>query len=159
MSVRYIIVGMSKQQKITELDLRLIAFFRKTFLPMARFSIFLVFFWFGAIKLLGLSPASPLAEALTAQTVGMQYFDALFYALAAVECVIGVLFLFPKLTRVVVPLLLLHMLIVCSPLVLVPGYTWQAFGVPTLEGQYIIKNAVVVAVAIGIAASATPMKR
>lgn len=143
--------------KITELDLQLIAFFRKTFVPVARVSIFVVFFWFGFIKLLGLSPASPLAEALTAKTVGAQYFDVLFYVLAALECVIGILFLFPKVTRVVIPLLLFHMIIVCSPLVLVPEYTWQQFGVPTLEGQYIIKNVVVVAVAIGIAASAKPL--
>lgn len=151
---------MKKQKiKITELDLKLIGFFRKTFVPFARFSIFLVFFWFGAIKLLGLSSASPLAEALTANTVGMQYFDVLFYALAALECMIGILFLFPKATRIVIPLLLLHMITVCSPLILVPEYTWQQFGVPTLEGQYIIKNIVVIAVAIGIAASTTPLKR
>lgn len=127
-------------------------------MPFARFSVFLVFFWFGFIKLLGLSSASPLAEALTAKTVGAQYFDPLFYALSVLECIIGILFLFPKATRIVIPLLLFHMLIVCSPLVLVPGATWQQFGVPTLEGQYIIKNAVVVAVAIGIAASAKPLK-
>lgn len=151
---------MKKQRpKLHEIDLRLIAFFRRTFIPFARFSIFLVFFWFGLIKLLGVSPASPLAEALIAKTVGMQYFGVLFAVLAVIECVIGLLFLFPKATRIVVPLLLAHMLIVCSPLVLVPEYTWQQFGVPTLEGQYIIKNAVVVAVAIGIAASAKPLKQ
>ncbi|HJP96463.1 MAG TPA: hypothetical protein VJ843_03760 [Candidatus Saccharimonadales bacterium] len=148
---------MSAKPKITDLDLQLIAFFRRTFVPVARVSIFVVFFWFGFIKLLGLSPASPLAEALTAKTVGAQYFDVLFYVLAALECVIGILFLFPKATRVVIPLLLFHMIIVCSPLVLVSEYTWQQFGVPTLEGQYIIKNVVVVAVAIGIAASAKPL--
>ena len=120
-------------------------------------SIFLVFFWFGLIKILGLSAASPLAEALTAKTVGMQYFDALFILLAVIECIIGVLFLFPKATRVVIPLLLAHMLIVCSPLILVPEFTWQSFMVPTLEGQYIIKNAVVVAVAIGIASTTRPL--
>lgn len=149
---------MKKQKlKLTELDLRLIAFFRRTFVPVARFSIFLVFFWFGIIKLLELSPAGPLAKALTEQTIGMQYFDTSFYILAIIECIIGLLFLFPKATRIVIPLLLFHMLIVCSPLVLVPHYTWQQFGVPTLEGQYIIKNAVVIAVAIGIAASAKPL--
>ncbi len=100
-----------------------------------------------------------MAEALTARTVGLQYFDALFMAIAILECVIGLLFLFPKLTRVVIPLLLVHMAIVCSPLILTPDYTWQAFLVPTLEGQYIIKNAVVVAVAIGIAASTQPLGR
>lgn len=150
----------SKKQKteIQAIDLKLIAFFRRTFIPVARFSIFLIFFWFGFIKLLGLSPASPLAEALVSKTVGIQYFDALFYILAAVECIIGILFLFPKATRIVIPLLLFHMLIVCSPLIFVPEYTWQEFAVPTLEGQYIIKNAVVIAVAIGIAASAKPMR-
>lgn len=151
---------MNKQKiPVTQIDLRIIAFFRRTFVPFARLSIFLIFFWFGAIKLLGLSPASPLAEALTAKTVGMQYFDSLFYLLAVIECVIGVLFLFPKATRLVIPLLLFHMAIVCSPLLLVPEYTWQQFGVPTLEGQYIIKNAVVVAVAIGIAASTKPFAK
>ncbi len=138
-------------------DLKLISFFSRTFIPVARISIFLVFFWFGLIKLIGLSPAGPLAMALIDKTVGMQYFDVLFITLALLECVIGLLFLFPKATRIVVPLLLVHMLIVCSPLILVPAHTWQAFLVPTLEGQYIIKNAIVIAVAIGIAASTKPL--
>ncbi len=147
------------KQNVTTIDLRLIAFFNRTFIPVARFSIFLVFFWFGFIKLIGLSSATPLAQALVAGTVGAQYFDILFYVLALLECAIGVLFLFPKATRVVIPLLLLHMAIVCSPLLLVPHYTWQQFGVPTLEGQYIIKNVVVVAVAIGIASSTKPLNK
>ncbi len=147
------------KQNVTAIDLKLIAFFKRTFIPVARFSIFLIFFWFGFIKLLGLSPASPLAQALVANTVGTQYFDILFYVLAILECTIGILFLFPKATRIVVPLLLIHMLIVCSPLLLVPSYTWQQFGVPTLEGQYIIKNVVVIAVAIGIAASTKPLDK
>lgn len=146
-----------QKAKIYEIDVRAIAFFRRMFIPFARFSIFLVFFWFGILKLLGVSPASPLAEALVAKTVGIQYFDPLFYTLAVMECVIGILFLFPKTIRIVIPLLVAHMLIVCSALFIVPELTWQQFGVPTLEGQYIIKNAVVVAVAIGIAASAEPL--
>lgn len=146
------------RQNLTSLDLRLIAFFRRTYIPVARFSIFVVFFWFGFIKLIGESPASPLARALTEKTVGLQYFDQLFYILALIECVIGVLFLIPKATRIVIPLLLFHLAIVCAPLVLVPSYTWHSFMVPTLEGQYIIKNIVVIAVAIGIAASTAPLK-
>lgn len=146
-----------KKIDYAHLDLKMISFFRRAFVPMARVSIFLIFFWFGLIKLIGLSPASPLAEALTARTVGLQYFDILFIVLSVVECLIGILFLFPKMTRIVIPLLIAHMALVCSPLVLVPEYTWQSPFVPTLEGQYILKNAVVVAVAIGIAASAQPL--
>lgn len=126
---------------------------------MARGAIFVTFFWFGFIKLLGVSPAAPLARALTEQTVGLQYFDMLFVATGLLECVIALLFLFPKMTRVVVPLLLVHLAVVCSPLLLLTSHTWQSFLVPTLEGQYIIKNAVFIAVAIGIAASTQPIAK
>lgn len=151
---------MSKHKdKLKSLDLKLINFFNRSFIPVARFSLFLIFFWFGFIKLLGLSPASPLAQALVANTFGEVYFPLLFTVLAYIECAIGLLFLFPKTTRLVIPLLLVHMAIVCSPLILLTQYTWQSLFVPTLEGQYIIKNAVVVAAAIGIAASATPISK
>lgn len=150
---------MAKRWDIQKLDLKLIAFFKRMYIPFARFSIFLIFFWFGLLKLLDLSSAGPLAHDLVAKTVGAQYFDTLFIILAVLECIVGILFLFPRLTRVVIPLLLFHMLIVCSPLVLVPEHTWQKVLVPTLEGQYIIKNAVVIAVAIGIAASTAPLSR
>lgn len=147
------------KNNIRTIDLQLISFFSKSFLPIARFSLFLIFFWFGLIKLLGLSPAGPFAHALVNQTVGPLYFELLFTILATLEIAIGLLFLFPKATRIVVPLLLVHMMIVCSPLFLLPDYTWQSFLLPTLEGQYIIKNTVVIAVAIGIAASAQPLSR
>lgn len=147
----------AKKPDYHAIDLRIIAFLRRIFPPAARIAIFVVYFWFGFIKLFGLSPAGPLAKALTEQTVGAAYFDPLFTVIALLECVIGILFLFPKATRVVVPLLFVHIVIVCSPLVLIPDYTWSAPFIPTLEGQYIIKNAVVVALAIGIAASTRPL--
>lgn len=142
-----------------KIDLKVIAFFRRIFLPFARVALFVVFFYFGILKVLGLSPASSLAETLTARTVGLQYFDTLFITLSLVECAIGILFLVPKATRVVVPLLLVHMAVVCAPLALVPDMVWRGFFVPTLEGQYIIKNLVIVAVAVGIAAQTTPIAR
>ena len=154
------IVGMSnKKVKLHAIDQQVIIGLRRSFLPLARAAFFIVFFWFGFLKLLGLSPATPLAEHLIDQTVGAQYFELLFYALAVLECVIGILFLFPKMTRVVIPLLLIHMAIVCSPLLLLLGDTWQSFLVPTLEGQYIIKNAAIIALAIGIAASTEPLAK
>ncbi|MEO7904498.1 MAG: hypothetical protein ABIR91_01745 [Candidatus Saccharimonadales bacterium] len=146
-----------KKLDYEHIDLRLIAFFKRIFIPSARIAIFIIFFWFGFLKLIGLSPADSLALALTEQTVGLQYFDVLFILLSLMECLIGVLFLIPKMTRIVVPLLLIHMIMVCSPLLLLPSIVWQAPFVPTLEGQYIIKNAVIVAVAIGIAASTPPL--
>jgi uncharacterized membrane protein YkgB len=140
-------------------DLKVIGFFKRWFVPLARVALFVVFFWFGFIKLTGMSPAGPLAEALSAKTVGAEWFDSLFRALALLECLIGILFLFPKAVRVVIPLLFVHMAVVCAPLVLVPELTWQSFLVPTLEGQYIIKNIVIVAVAFGIAANTQPLMK
>src|SRR5690606_7008526 len=110
-------------------------------------------FWFGFIKLIGISPASPLAESLVTKTLGSQWFDPLFIILAVIECLIGILFLFPKAVRIIIPALFIHMIIVCSPLLLLPDQTWQSFLVPTLEGQYIIKNIVIIALAFGVAAN------
>jgi len=146
-----------KKHEILSLDLKLIEYFKRLFIPVSRVAIFLVYFWFGILKIFNLSPAGPLAQALIDRTIGHQYFNSLYVVLAVFECIIGILFLFPKLTRIVSPLLFLHMIIVCSPLLLVPDIAWAAPFVPTLEGQYIIKNGVIIAVAIGIAASATPL--
>ena len=147
------------KKHILHIDEKIIAFFRRSYIPLARVALALVFFWFGLIKLAGLSPAGDLAAALTVKTVGLGYFDLLFKALAFLECLIGFLFLFPKLVRVVMPLLFAHMAIVCAPLIMVPELTWQATFVPTLEGQYIIKNIVIVALAFGVAAHTQPLAK
>jgi uncharacterized membrane protein YphA (DoxX/SURF4 family) len=142
---------------IKNIDKRVIAGLRVAFLPAARVAIFVVYFYFGILKLFGQSPASPLAQALAAKTIGAQHFSLAFDILAVVECVIGVLFLVPKATRAVIPLLFIHLLIVCSPLILVAHLAWTKPFVPTLEGQYIIKNLVIAALAIGIAAQTKPL--
>lgn len=140
------------------LDLKIIGWLRSSFLPLGRVAIFVIYFWFGILKILGLSPAGPLAQALVDKTIGAQYFHTSFIILAVYECIVGILFLFPKATRVVIPLLFVHMLIVCSPLFLVPHLAWSKPFVPTLEGQYIIKNVAIIALAIGIAAQTRPLK-
>jgi uncharacterized membrane protein YkgB len=118
----------------------------------ARIAIFIIYFWFGFLKLIGMSPATPLATALTSHTIGMQYFNMSFKALAVYECTLGILFLIPALTRASVVLLVIHMGIVTSPLVIVANVAWIHPLVPTLEGQYIIKNLAIIALAIGLIA-------
>jgi uncharacterized membrane protein YkgB len=147
------------KQTIVNYDLRFIAFLRRYRFFIARGAIFMVYAWFGVLKLLDKSPASPIAEALVTKTVGHEHFHTLFIILALFECLIGILFLFPKVNRVVFPLLLAHLIIVCSPLVLVPEQSWSAAFVPTLEGQYILKNVLIVALAVTIAADTTPVAR
>jgi uncharacterized membrane protein YkgB len=111
--------------------------------PFARFALFVVYFWFGALKILGMSPAGPLVTALWLKTI-------LF---ASYEMLIGILFLIPRLERLAITCLLLHVCTTVMPLILLPGIVWQMFLVPSLEGQYIIKNIVIVALALSIGAS------
>lgn len=122
------------------------------FEPVARVAIFVIYFWFGLLKLLNLSPATPLAAALVSHTIGMSYFSASFKALAVFECVLGLLFLIPALTWLSAALLVIHLVIVSSPLVLVGNVAWIHPLVPTLEGQYIIKDLALLALAVGIIA-------
>lgn len=49
------------------------------------------------------------------------------------------------------------MTVVCVPLILVPEMTWQAILVLTLEGQYIMKNVIVIALAFAGVASTEPL--
>lgn len=148
---------MKSSMSIANLDTKIIAWLRRTYVPLGRLAIFVVYFYFGVLKVLDLSPASPLARALTEKTIGLEHFHTAFVILAVFECVIGLMFLFPKLTRVVIPLLFIHMVVVCSPLILVPNLAWDKLFVPTLEGQYIIKNLVIFALAVGIAAQTKPI--
>lgn len=144
---------------IEKLDSKIINWLRLAFLPLARVAIFIVYFYFGILKLLDQSPAGPLAAQLAGKTIGLANFNTAFKILAVFECVIGVLILIPKATRIVIPLLLIHLIIVCSPLILVADQAWVKPFVPSLEGQYIIKNVLLAALAIGVAAQTRPLAK
>lgn len=145
--------------KLYRIDHELIHFFRKISVPAARISLFVVFCWFGVLKLLGLSPAGSLVHDLFDQTIHFMDFDVFYALFATFECIIGILFIIPKTERIVFPLLLIHMFSTMLPLVLLPSATWQAPFVPTLEGQYIIKNLVIIATAIGLMSHLHPLPR
>ena len=138
---------------------KIIHFFRRIFLPSARVGLFIVFFWFGFLKVIGLSPASGVVQRLFENTIPFMEFSTFLVLFGLFECLIGVLFLIKGMERIVIPLLLIHMVTTFGPLVYLPGETWQKFMVPTLEGQYIIKNFVLIAAAVGIAAHLHPVKR
>lgn len=144
---------------IQNIDSKLIKFFRQISIPFARFGLFVVFFWFGALKVLGLSPASGLVQALFEQTIPFMHFSTFIVLFGLFECLIGILFLIRGLERIVIPLLFIHMITTFMPLFILPTETWSGFLVPTLEGQYIIKNLVIIAAAIGIAAHLHPLRR
>ena len=110
-------------------------------LLFGRISFFVIYFWFGFLKVLGISPAEPLVNNLFDQTLQglmpFSYFNVLFGAL---ECGIGIIWIIPSLTRFSLIVLLAHMAATFLPIVLLPNDFWQDWFTPTLVGQYIIKN-------------------
>ena len=73
-------------------DVTIITFFRRISIPVARVSLFIVFFWFGILKVLGLSPAGSLVHDLFDQTISFIPFDVFYICFALLECAIGIMF-------------------------------------------------------------------
>lgn len=128
-------------------------------IPLARAAIFIVYFWFGALKLAGVSPAGPLVQELFQRTIPLSVPFTTFYACFALfEMTIGIVFLVRGWERLAIFLLGIHLATTVLPLFLLPHITWQSFLVPTLEGQYIIKNILIVAIAVVIGSKLVPLK-
>ena len=124
--------------------------------PLLRVSLGIVFLWFGALKFFpGLSPAQDLA----ARTVDVLSFGLVspgvaIPVLAAWECLIGLGLLTNVAMRATLLLLAIQMAGTLTPVVLFPGEVFTRVPyAPTLEGQYIIKNAVLISAAIVIGAT------
>jgi hypothetical protein len=132
---------------LSELELRLGTWMEKYGLLLLRIGMGTVFFWFGALKFLGLSPAA----ALVIKTMSWLPVPGFIYVLGLWEMAIGLCFLYKPLLRVALLLLFLHMPGTFLPIVLLPGEVFQVFPfVLTMEGQYIVKNMVLITAAIVI---------
>jgi uncharacterized membrane protein YphA (DoxX/SURF4 family) len=125
-------------------------------LPLMRVALGLVFLWFGALKFFpGMSPAESLAgRTIETLTVGLIPQAAALLMLAVWECVIGLGLLTGFFMRGTLLLLFVQMLGTLTPLLIFPNETFVEFPyAPTLEGQYIIKNAVLIAGAVILGAT------
>ena len=141
------------------IDLFIIHLARKLSEPLSRFGLFIVFFWFGILKVFELSPASPLVQSLFENTMPVMPFSVFIVLFGLLEMLIGIMFLVRGAERAVIPLLFFHMATTLLPLFLLTSITWSGFLIPTIEGQYIIKNILIIALAINIASHVHPMKK
>lgn len=118
---------------------------------LGRFSFFLIFFWFGFLKVIHLSAAEELVNHLFVITLNdLIEFKWFYIFLGLFECLIGVLWLFPKLTKYALIIYLSHLVMTLLPLLMLTNDSWQYFLTPTLVGQYIIKNLAMVSLALFI---------
>jgi uncharacterized membrane protein YkgB len=125
---------------------------------LLRISLGVVFFWFGVLKFFpGLSPAQDLAaRTISVLTFGRVPASVSVPVLAAWECVIGLGLIsgVRGAMRGTLLLLFLQMLGTITPLFLFPAEVFTRIPyAPTLEGQYIIKNLVLISAGLVIGAT------
>ena len=111
-------------------------------ITILRIGLGIIFFWFGILKFFpGVSPA----EELVKNTVYFMDPDLFLPILAAWETLIGIGLISGKFMRLTLLLLFLQMPGTALPIVILPDVVWNSFPFAlTLEGQYIIKNLVLI---------------
>lgn len=134
--------------RFEEIDTAITQWMAKTGVVLLRISVGIVFFWFGALKLFpGASPAAELVQR------SITFLPQPFFmrVLGVWEMAIGLGFISGMFLRLTILLMILQMFGAISPIVLAPEAVWRDFPfVLTMEGQYIIKNAVLISAAFVI---------
>ena len=146
----------TKPRIIVASETRITEWMAKHGILLTRLALGLVFLWFGALKFAhGMSEAEDVARrTLVKLTFGLLPSEVCVYVLATWECVIGIGLLSGKFLRSTLLLLFLQLPGTFLPLLFFPSETWKHFPyAPTLEGQYIIKNVVLISAAIVVGAT------
>ena len=142
--------------RFDRIDTRVTGWLSRYSVMVLRIGLGLVFLWFGVLKFFpGMSPAQDLAvRTIDVLTLGVVPAGTSIVLLATLECTIGLGLIVGKFMRFTLLLLSLQMLGAWSPLLLFPGEAFVRFPyAPTLEGQYIVKNVVLVGAGLVIGAT------
>ena len=129
---------------------------RSVGIPALRYSLAIIFIWFGILKPFGISPA---ADLVISTVHWLPWLEPLtwLYIIGWWEVAIGITFLFHRTIRIAIALLALQMVGTFMPLVLLPEVTFQPGRIPyapTMEGQYIIKNLLIISAALTVGGTA-----
>lgn len=116
-----------------------------------RYSLAIIFIWFGALKIFNVSPAAELVKA----TVTIIKPEIFLPILGLWEITIGICFLFRKFLRIGIAILIPQMIGTFLPLITLTYKVFQNGNLlaPTLEGQYIIKNLFIIGAAMVVGAT------
>ena len=108
-------------------------------------SIGIIYIWFGILKFFpSQSPAQLIAkETIGILTLGFFSDNISIFILAVTETVVGLLLILNIFRREVVWIALAHIFMTFSPILFLTDQVFVAPMVPTLLGQYIIKNLVI----------------
>ena len=147
---------MARELNIKEIDQVIIRTLNRLSLPALRISLGIVFIWFGALKPLGNSPAN---DVIT-KTVYWFNPDIFIPILGVWEMAIGLCLLYAPFIRAGLFLLALQMPGTFLPLILLPEVCFVNFPFDlTLEGQYIVKNLVLIGAAMVVGGRLVPLHK
>jgi uncharacterized membrane protein YkgB len=144
------------ERQFDAVDQRITGWMARNGVLLLRISLGIVYTWFGVLKFFpGLSPAAGLATRTIEQlTFGMIPAETALLLLAVWETLIGLGLIFGIWMRFTLLLLFTQMLGTLTPIFFFPQEVFTAVPyAPTLEGQYIIKNLVIISAAIVIGAT------
>jgi uncharacterized membrane protein YkgB len=147
---------MTSPARIDRLDRSITAWLGRHAFDCMRWGLAIVFLWFGFLKFF---PSVSAAEGIATRTIETLTFGLvpkpwILPGLATLEVAIGLGLLWKPALRITLFLLAVQMLGTLTPLFLFPSETFKVFPiVPTLEGQYILKNLVLIAGAMVVGAS------
>lgn len=137
-------------------DIKVSNWMARNGLFLLRMSVGLIFIWFGVLKFFpGASPAESLASrTIEVLTFGVFSEQTILIGLAVWETVIGIGLVFRIFLREVLLLMYIQMLGTLTPIFIFPDEVFHIFPYSlTIEGQYIIKNLVVISAGIVIGAT------
>ncbi|APX96907.1 hypothetical protein [Natronorubrum daqingense] len=135
------------RRKFDELDAAIAAQMDRWGMTILRGAVAIVFIWFGALKIFEVSPAGDLVAA----TVYLVPADLFVPILGVWEVLIGLCLLYRPLIRVGLFLLFFQLPGTFLPIVLLPDVVFVSFPYAlTVEGQYIVKNLVIIGAALVI---------
>jgi uncharacterized membrane protein YphA (DoxX/SURF4 family) len=144
------------QDVFTRVDARITRWMARWGVLLLRLSLGIVFLWFGILKFFPeLSPAEDLVgRTFQALTFGLIPASAANIILAVWESLIGLGLITGIFMRITLLLLFLQMAGTFTPIFLFPAEVFTRIPyAPTLEGQYIIKNVVLISAGIVIGAT------
>lgn len=139
-----------------KIDNQIVTFMNDYGILLLRISVGIVFIWFGFLKFFpNLSPAQGIAiDTINKLTFGYIQNDVARIILAVWELLIGIGLITGKYLRMTLLLLFTQMFGTMTPLILYPAVTFTQFPyAPTLEGQYIIKNLVLISAGLVVGAT------
>lgn len=142
---------------VHRLDRMITGFLTRYSLPLLRISLGLIFLGFGVLKFFpDVSPAEELAQATMSRlTLSIVPDSVGILLVAAMETAIGLSLITGRQQRIGIALLAIAMVGVLSPIAFFPGQLFAGpSNAPTLEGQYVIKDLILLTSSMVVAVGA-----